>query len=81
MAKVIEFHLFVGKYIMVSPMDIPADLSGKYVSLAEYQRLQDLLKRWDEIATDLCNSSWTTRHHTQSVELIHLIVETSEVLK
>ena len=80
--KVVEFQLFVGKYIMVTPMDIPADLSGKYIPLADYQRLQALLKRWNEIAPGI---SWIiddSGHRQDLVDKIEeLIQDTSEVLK
>ena len=56
------------------------DFSGEYVSLAEYQRLEALLKRWNEIAPNLSDYQIDGTPIT-SDKLIQLIQDTQEVLK
>ena len=82
MAKVVKFELFDGTYRMVNPrMDIPDDLSGEYVSLADYERLEALLKRWNEIAP---GANWIIDYHNSDRALFdkieQLIQDTKETI-
>ena len=58
------------------------DNSGEYVSLADYQKLEALLKRWNEIAPFLTDTvDEGLRHPDVSPELSQLIQDTSEAIK
>ena len=53
---------------------------GEYVSLAEYQQLEALLKRWEKLGLRLCQIAESAG--LQGIpKLIQLIQDTKEVLK
>ena len=81
MTKVVKFSLFDGTYRMITPMDIPADLSGEYVSLAEHQRLQALLNHWNELSHNLTIINDSPDFWLLYDKLTQLIQDTSEAVK